>query len=277
MKTLITVAIGFFLFAGCAKTINISEYKTPKGLKSLHIPTTYNPTLGIKDINIKSEDFKKAFKDSLILSKFAKITQNSGNLQIDVKVIDDRYIEKYTPRIYLKYRNSKTNDKEKTESKMDCEIKGYWKNSFWSYKIELETLTTVIYKGKEFSFTNEAYTGWHNKDRDFGEDGDEKKDLYKDISKKILNDLANNIMPKATVVSYKNSLTDQNDKIFKINMGSDHGLKSQTRCKVYTYNGKYINNCTVSNNIGVQSSWIVLDKKDKNSEVTLNSRVEFNF
>ena len=294
MKLLKNSILFFFLlilFSGCATKIELSEYRDISSVNILDeddVSKIYKtPIINLENIKVISTKYNKFILNDIIgaihTSKIIKIKDSeSSDYSIEINLDSVDLKASYTKRRWIS-----------TGKDRHGNLTGYYTNPYWTYRVYaliyakvVDNKTKEIYAYSENGYYTFRTTGYNRR----AIQSNEYKKAISDANKKLINAIANEIIPKARIISTKVNLDDDEDYIFLINMGLNHGVKSQQKSKVFKtiiekdqINGKtiknsiYIDDATVSNQVSSNNAWIVLDDEDNNKRIRVGDEVKVIF
>lgn len=109
-------------------------------------------------------------------------------------------------------------------------------------------------------------------------------------NRKLLNAIANTIVPQAKIINSKISKNDQSNMIFLINAGTSHGVVPQQKVKIFKaltdkelimgeeiQSEGFIGDAIVTDKVSASYAWIVLENKSDNQQVSIADKVKLQF
>lgn len=285
------LVIFLVFFTGCATKIELAEYKDVSSISTLDINDVSKvyktPIVNIDDIKVTSEEYSKFLHSDLLSqindTKIIKI-KNNGFSDYKIEITLDSLSAKSS---FTKRRWIKTGKDKKGRPT------GYYSDPYWTYytyatvsaKV-INTKTKDVYAYKKDGYYSFSVNGYYERAL--------KSSAYtaaiSDANESIINSIANDIIPRAKIISSKVNIDDDDDYIFLINMGFNQGIKSQQRAYVYKTliekdqikghtlkNSIYIGKATISNQVSSNNAWIVLDDEDNNKIVKIGDEVKITF
>lgn len=284
LNSFITLS-SFILLTGCSTKIDLNEYKDVSSVNTIEevqSKYTYKPlTLSKNNVEVNGNNsYKDYFSNSknTLLSfsyqrNFFKPTKEKSThkMSLSIDTLD-------TQREYIPSRYIKTKDG------------GYYTRAYYAYDVFSSlSLELIDENGISNYFTAQGSTRFTH----YSRINTPKKYYIDAISYAIwslTSKIANSITPRATIISKKINIDDDDEYIFLINMGKNQGVYSQQSAKVYKEtieknqvkaitmkSNVFIDKAIVSNQVMANSAWIVLDEEDNNPLINIGDTVELNF
>lgn len=274
LNNILAAAAGLLLFAGCATTIDLYDYKDVSSINIIdENKASYQVLRPNLDPNIYSRDevsdsFHDVMEDAFFVS----------NNRLKIFTIDKNNAYK----LRLKLRNLESTSKYHPSEYVQDKKGGYYTNPYWSYTVATAINTELISpKGEKYFYEASDKLG-------YSLDGEiklpilnEKKRLsIQNSIDKLIRQIANQVSPEGLIVSKKVSLKDPQAFIYMVNMGLENGLHPDQKVNVYkevinkneidakTLSNKiYIGSARVSNQVSATQAWIVMEDSEHNKRI----------
>ena len=272
VKKNICLLIFLISLFGCATKVDLNSYKN-------------NSKIDLKSYQNSSD--KEPFDKN---NKYNIFQSPAINLK-DITVTSDRYKQFIHNDILAKIYESKIIN-IKNEGESDYKIflsldsvssKSYYSSRSTYYKYVTLSAKVINNKTNDIHFFSQDAKG-----TSIGSPSRRAFDAaIGKANKGLLYSIANEILPKAIIVSTKVKINNEDDLIFRINAGSSNGVKENQEVEVYKTvikNDEFINEDKifvgygkVSTEVSSKYSWIVLDEKSSNHEVEVGDKVQLIF
>lgn len=281
MRRIILFITIMFIFVGCGTKISLKEYKD---ISSVNIisndgikfkkPTISNNTIHITSDNSNYNTYFNITK-RLLLERFSKrnyfdIKQVQSNYTININIASLDTLKRYHRARFIETKKG-----------------GYYTEPFWTYNVSVVMSAKMIDDNGKYSYFTSRESVRMSGETKYSIPASIYIDVINNAVMNLVNKIAQEITPDATIISQKVHIEDKEDKIFLINMGIDYGLRQNQRVKVYkpTIEKNEITSGTmmsrifigwgrVSDQVLMNESWIVLDDEDNNNIINIGDKVE---